>query len=97
LWALRKLYRFVEYGSDVKFDKLEINKAPKFKEKIPLEKLLFGKEFTDHMLEIDWEVNSGWKTPQIRPYGKLELDPAAMVFHYAIEVFFINDQLPQVL
>lgn len=55
------------------------------------------------MLEIDWSKGTGWHAPVIRyetdvflhscvdsvdrPYGKLELDPAASVFHYALECF----------
>jgi branched-chain amino acid aminotransferase len=30
---------------------------------------------------------SGWEAPQIKPYGKLQLDPSSVVFHYGIECF----------
>jgi len=49
--------------------------------------LVFGHTFTDHMLEIDWNNKDGWGAPRIVPRHNLSLDPAASVFHYAIEVF----------
>lgn len=55
-------------------------------EKLPKEKLQFGKTFTDHMLDIDWDVKSGWKAPRIIPYQPLALDPAATALHYALQV-----------
>ena len=58
-----------------------------FQQKIPKEKLTFGTSFSDHMLEIDWCKVNGWHAPVIRPYGDLHLDPAASVFHYALECF----------
>lgn len=39
------------------------------------------------MLECDWNQSTGWTPPVIRPYGNLEIDPAASVFHYALECF----------
>lgn len=38
---------------------LKIEKNMNSKPKLPNEKLIFGKTFTDHMLEIDWEAGSG--------------------------------------
>ncbi|KAF7731377.1 hypothetical protein EC973_000185 [Apophysomyces ossiformis] len=49
--------------------------------------LVFGKIFTDHMVTANWNEKEGWEAPEIRPYGKLHLDPSAMVFHYASECF----------
>lgn len=46
----------------------------------------FGKYFTDHMVLID-HVDGEWRDARVVPYGPLELDPAAMVFHYAQEIF----------
>ncbi|RHY34476.1 hypothetical protein DYB32_000942, partial [Aphanomyces invadans] len=34
--------------------------------KTPKEKLTFGTTFSDHLLEIDWDKNSGWGAPLIR-------------------------------
>src|SRR3954447_15847174 len=47
----------------------------------------FGKTFTDHMVDICWSEHGGWHRPRVRPYGPIELDPAAAVLHYAQEVF----------
>lgn len=47
----------------------------------------FGKHFTDHMVDICWSENGGWHRPRIQPYGPIELDPSAAVFHYGQEIF----------
>lgn len=67
--------------------KLIINKTATPKTKLPNEELVFGKTFTDHMLEIEWTAEKGWGTPVISPYHNLELDPSAVVLHYAFELF----------
>lgn len=67
--------------------KLVINKTTTPKTKLPNDQLVFGKTFTDHMLEIEWSAESGWGTPKINPYHNLSLDPSAVVFHYAFELF----------
>ena len=61
-------------------------KSKVLKEKIVKEKLVFGRTFTDHMLQIEWTQSEGWKEPLIKPYGPLALNPSASVFHYATEV-----------
>jgi branched-chain amino acid aminotransferase len=43
----------------------------------------FGKHTSDHLLLVKWDASSGWKNPEIVPFGDLSLDPAAAVFHYA--------------
>ncbi|KAG7660546.1 BAT2 [[Candida] subhashii] len=67
--------------------KLVIERTKTPKPKIPKEKLVFGKTFTDHMLEIEWTKQHGWGTPTISPYHNLSLDPSTIVFHYAFELF----------
>jgi branched-chain amino acid aminotransferase len=52
----------------------------------PLKKLVFGRSFTDHMLEIDWNVQKGWRKPRIVPYGNLSISPASTGLHYGIQV-----------
>ena len=47
----------------------------------------FGKHFTDHLVEVTWTVERGWHDARVRPYGPLQLDPAASVLHYAQEIF----------
>ncbi|OAA62696.1 branched-chain amino acid aminotransferase [Niveomyces insectorum RCEF 264] len=51
------------------------------------EDLVFGRNFTDHMMTIPWNKDEGWLAPQIGPYQNLSLDPASCVFHYAFECF----------
>ncbi|KAF8203307.1 aminotransferase [Pholiota molesta] len=49
--------------------------------------LKFGHTFTDHMLAIPWNVESGWGAPEIKPYGPLALEPSSTVLHYAQTIF----------
>nr|CAG4647008.1 EOG090X051P [Megafenestra aurita]SVE92357.1 EOG090X051P [Megafenestra aurita] len=49
--------------------------------------LVFGKYFTDHMLEVPWNSQKGWMKPVISPIHDLQIHPAAKVLHYAIELF----------
>jgi len=55
--------------------------------KLPKEQLAFGRTFTDHMLEIDYNETDGWSAPVIKPYGDLSLSPAASSLHYALQCF----------
>ena len=50
-------------------------------------KLGFGKIFTDHMFMMNYTEGKGWHDARIVPYGAIELEPAAMVFHYGQEMF----------
>ena len=45
----------------------------------------FGVYYTDHMLIIDHDEEQGWHDARIVPYEPLQIDPAAMVLHYAME------------
>lgn len=49
--------------------------------------LLFGTIFTDHMFMMNYEEGKGWFDPRIVPYQNISLQPSAMVFHYAQEMF----------
>lgn len=49
--------------------------------------LVFGKQFTDRMFVMEYDSGKGWHSARIQPYGPFSLDPAAMVFHYAQEIF----------
>ena len=60
--------------------------APKVKPKSG-DPLGFGDIFTDHMFLMQYTDGQGWHSARIVPYGNLCLDPAAMVFHYAQEMF----------
>ena len=65
--------------------KIERTKTPKKK---PDENALgFGNYYTDHMFIMNYDEGEGWHDQRIVPYAPFELDPAAMVLHYAQEVF----------
>ena len=53
---------------------------------IPLENIPFGKYFTDHMLEADYE-NGEWKNIEIKPYQPLLLSPSLAALHYGQAIF----------
>lgn len=67
--------------------KLSIVKTTQPKAKVPKEELVFGKTFTDHILEVEWTQENGWSAPTITPYHTLNLDPSTIVFHYGFEAF----------
>jgi len=47
----------------------------------------FGRYFTDHMVLIDYDTESGWHDARVVPYGPFSVDPATMVLHYGQEIF----------
>lgn len=49
--------------------------------------LVFGKQFSDHMLTVSWSAEKGWGNPNIKPFQNLSLHPAASALHYSIELF----------
>ena len=62
------------------------NQAPK-QRPVDESKLGFGKIFTDHMFLMNYSTEKGWHDPRVVPYGPIPLEPSAMVFHYAQELF----------
>lgn len=47
----------------------------------PLNVARFGTVFTDHMLHVEYvEGQGGWGAPAIKPFGPLQLHPAAQVW-----------------
>ncbi len=53
---------------------------------INLENIPFGKYFSDYMLEVDYE-DGEWKTPEIKPYQPLLLEPSLAAIHYGQAIF----------
>lgn len=53
----------------------------------PGTELKFGKIFTDRMFMMKYTAKSGWADAVIKKYGNLSLSPAALVLHYAQEIF----------
>ncbi len=69
--------------SNITFEASEI----KAKVELP-ENLVFGRTFTPHMFEMDYDPKKGeWVNARIKDYGPIELSPATMVFHYAQAIF----------
>ena len=50
-------------------------------------KLGFGLKYTDHMFIMDYTAGEGWHDARIVPFEDLHIHPAAVVLHYAAEVF----------
>lgn len=66
---------------------ISITKAERSKlQDLSLENLPFGKYFTDHMLEADYE-NGEWKNVEIKPYQPLLLSPSLAALHYGQAIF----------
>jgi branched-chain amino acid aminotransferase len=66
---------------------VSLHKADTLKEKPDQDSLGFGNYFTDHMFVMKWNRDRGWHDAKIQPYGNIEFDPAAMVFHYGQAIF----------
>ncbi len=47
----------------------------------------FGKQFSDHMVTIEWSEARGWHDATVGPLQAIPLHPAAAVLHYAQEIF----------
>jgi len=69
-------------ASDIKINHIENSRL----KDISLENIPFGKYFTDHMLEADYE-NGEWKLAQIRPYQNLSMAPSMASLHYGQAIF----------
>jgi len=71
-----------------KMDNIAITKSTTLKEKYkdPSE-LVFGRRFTDHMLQMDFDPENGWHDMRIEPYAPVPMDPASSVLHYGQAIF----------
>lgn len=68
-------------------ENINITKAERSKlTDINLQNIPFGKYFTDHMLEVDYE-DGEWKNAEIKPYQPLLLDPSLAALHYGQAIF----------
>jgi branched-chain amino acid aminotransferase len=66
---------------------ISITKAERSKlQDLNLENLPFGKFFTDHMLEADYE-NGEWKNVEIKPYQPMLVNPSIAAIHYGQAIF----------
>ena len=69
-------------ATDFNITRIESSKV----NEINLEDLPFGRYFTDHMLEVDYE-DGEWKTVEIKPYQPLLLSPSLAALHYGQAIF----------
>ncbi|OCH84133.1 branched-chain amino acid aminotransferase II [Obba rivulosa] len=53
----------------------------------PPEEQVVGKSYTDHMLIVSYDPQTGWSDPEIKPYGPLSIDPACSVLQYGTSCF----------
>ncbi|HEX7902799.1 MAG TPA: branched-chain amino acid aminotransferase [Chitinophagaceae bacterium] len=66
---------------------ISITKAERSKlQELNLDNLPFGRYFSDHMLEADFE-NGEWKNIEIKPYQPLLLSPSVAAIHYGQSIF----------
>ncbi len=47
---------------------------------------MFGKDFSDHMLEADYE-NGEWKNVEIKPFQSMQFLPSMAALHYGQAIF----------
>ncbi|KAG6328904.1 hypothetical protein ID866_10185 [Astraeus odoratus] len=74
-------------STDIEPSLLTITRTATPRQLPPSSKLLFGRNFSDHMLKIPWTEASGWGVPSIEPFAPLSLLPSATVLHYAQSIF----------
>ena len=77
-------------------DLIELTQTQNPRPKPDDETLEFGKEFSDHMLIVDWKKEEGWDTPKIVPFENFSFSPAISALHYAIEVCMVSPKYPHV-
>lgn len=67
---------------DIQVTKVERSKI----HDVDFNNLPFGKYFTDHMLEADYE-NGEWERAEIKPFQPMLLEPSLAVLHYGQAIF----------
>lgn len=67
---------------DIKISKAETSRLPQ----IDYNNLLFGQNFSDHMLVADY-ADGKWQNFEILPYGEISMSPAMSSLHYG-QTFF---------
>lgn len=66
---------------------ITIRRAEHSKPRPATANLGFGQYFTDHMFVMEHEVDRGWHSARIQPYGPLAIDPASSALQYAQSMF----------
>ena len=49
--------------------------------------LLFGKHHSDYMAVVDFDEETGWQAPVIRPFDKIKVHPFVSCLHYGLQCF----------
>ncbi len=68
----------------------KIETVPEYERKAKPENegaLRFGEIFSDHMFIMKWNEADGWHDAKIKKFEPLQISPAAIVLHYANEIF----------
>lgn len=66
---------------------LKINKVSQSRiEQFDFEHIEFGKHFSDHMFRVDYK-DGKWQSPEILPYGPIEVAPSISAIHYGQAIF----------
>jgi branched-chain amino acid aminotransferase len=87
VWKLEENDKFVRYKYAIMTETISITRTKHSKiDEVDFKNLSFGTVFTDHMFICDYK-DGAWQTPEIVPYGPMEMDPASKVFHYGQAVF----------
>ncbi|EME31870.1 branched-chain amino acid aminotransferase [Galdieria sulphuraria] len=74
-------------GPDPSRLETKLSTSPGPSDKIKSGEVRWGTLFTNHMFEAEWHLEEGWSVPRVVPRHSIELDPAASVLHYGLEVF----------
>ncbi|CAG2197883.1 E2.6.1.42 [Mytilus edulis] len=64
-------------AASFKYDDLQVTLTDKKQEKPDPNNLLFGHNFSDHMLQVEWTRDDGWGKPVISPLTNLSIHPGA--------------------
>jgi branched-chain amino acid aminotransferase len=87
VWKLEENDKFARYKYAIMTETISITRSKHSKiDEVDFKNLSFGSVFTDHMFICDYK-DGAWQTPEIVPYGPMEMDPASKVFHYGQAVF----------
>lgn len=66
---------------------IKITRAPGSKlSEVPIEKMMFGKNFSDHMFVADY-IDGHWTNLEVKPYQPVMISPACSAIHYGQSIF----------
>jgi branched-chain amino acid aminotransferase len=66
---------------------IPMTKTDKPKTKPNDTELTFGTVFTDHMFNMDYDLENKWHHPRLEPNAPIQMDPSTMVLHYGQAIF----------